>query len=236
MRVAIHQPQYLPWPGYFDKAACCDVFVYLDNVQYQKRGLQNRNKIKGADGPFWLTVPVHAGREDLIKDVVISGVDWVESHLRSIQACYRQAPGFERCYPIVADILKAGESSLCELNIRLTEAMFDWFGINCRRVRASTLDVKGAKEERMIELCRACGATMYVSGTGATVYQSAEAFARSGLELVYRMYEPVEYAQRFPKQGFVAGMSVIDLMMNEPDDGRVILDRGGRNQTTNNER
>ena len=94
--VAIHQPQYLPWVPYFDKADQADVFVYLDNVRYDPRGIQNRNRIKTPRGAQWLTVPVAGGRDQLICDLVIADEDWRQRHLRSLELNYFRAPHFQR--------------------------------------------------------------------------------------------------------------------------------------------
>src|SRR5580765_832935 len=92
MIVAIHQPQYLPWLPYCDKVDSCDLFVYLDNVQYQKNGLQNRNQIKTATGPAWLTVPVHATLSKTIAETGIADLRWKNKHERSIEMNYARAP------------------------------------------------------------------------------------------------------------------------------------------------
>jgi hypothetical protein len=226
MRVAIHQPQYLPWVPYLAKADACDVFVYLDNVQFQRRGVQNRNQIKTVNGALWLTVPVNAGREDKIQDVRIADNPWQTSHIRSLQSNYARAPFFNDLGRELLSILRQKWTHLVDLNIAVTEWMFERLGIGCRRVRASTLDASGTKDDLMISLCKAAGGTVYLSGPGARVYQDLEKFWQQGIELQYQVYENQPYTQCFPEIGFVADLSAVDLVLNMGPKARDILIAG----------
>ena len=97
MIVAIHQPQFMPWLGYFDKMDSCDVFVLLDNVQYKKNEYQNRNRIKTSKGWQWLTVPVNYKFPQKINEVMIeNSSDWRKKHLHALETNYGKSPYFER--------------------------------------------------------------------------------------------------------------------------------------------
>lgn len=229
MIVAIHQPQYLPWVPYFDKASQCDVFIHLDNVQFARRGVQNRNQIKTATGAQWLTVPVNARRETHIVDVTIAENPWRENHVRSVEVNYARAAYFDR-WPELRTILELPWERLADLNIALTDRFFAQLGISCHTVRASSLAVDGGKQDLMINLCKAVGGDVYLSGTGAAAYQTPEAFAREGIELRYQSYRNQPYAQCFPEIGFVADLSALDLILNTGPAAPGIL-AAGRNSS-----
>lgn len=227
--VAIHQPQYLPWVPYCDKADACDIFVYLDTVQYQKNGLQNRNKIKTAQGGAWLTVPVHVKLGDLIKDVKTSDSHWVKKHIASIEQNYSRAAHAELFGQGLRPLLEHGPDNLADLNIQITEWFFSQLGVGCRRVRASELNITGNAQELVIDICKALGATRYLSGKGASDYQDNECFAREGIELVYQDYTNQPYRQCHSGIGFVPDLSALDLILNEGPNARSIM-MTGRNK------
>ena len=222
MIVAIHQPQYLPWVPYFDKADQADVFIYLDNVQFARRGVQHRNQIKTAQGAHWLSVPVNARRETLIQDVTLADNPWRESHIRTTQLNYARAPHralLDELHPLI----EQPRDRLVELNIAVTEWFFEKLGVGCRRLRASELGVTGTKEDLMIALTKAAGGTIYLSGPGAAAYQSAQNFANASVELRYQSYSNRSYSQCFPEIGFVADLSALDLLLNTGPSARDIL-------------
>jgi hypothetical protein len=227
MRVAIHQPQYLPWLPYFDKADACDLFVYLDNVQYQKNGVQNRNQIKTSQGPLWLTVPVHAQLGQTFSEVSLGDKKWPRKHLQTLAQSYSQAAHRSLLAEFSAPLEKPWEN-LGELNIAITEWLFQQLGIHTRRLRASTLNVSGAKEELVLAICRAVGATEYLSGQGAREYQSPDNFKSAGLSLLYHHYEHPEYAQCHRHLGFLPRLSVLDLLLNTGPEAGPILKQGRR--------
>ena len=228
MIVAIHQPQYLPWLPYFDKADQCDVFIYLDNVQFQKNGVQNRNQIQTAQGPRWLTVPLRASLELTIRDTPVAGQQWRKKHQRSIEQEYRRAASFAWYGEGLAPQLDREWPLLGDLNIAVTEWMFEKLGLNCRRVRASELNVTGAKEDLVIELCLAVGGTEYLSGSGARAYQHPENFERRGLALRYHQYQNQPYTQCHASQPFAPDLSALDLLLNAGPQARDIMLRGRR--------
>ena len=229
--IAIHQPQYLPWVPYLDKIDACDVFVYLDNVQFQRRGVQNRNEIRGQHGPLRLTVPVKADRETLIRDVTIVKDGWQNKHLASITHAYARAPFYERYFGELRDLLMRDFDRLVDLNVAVTDWLCDHLGITSRRVRASELEVSGEKEGMILSVCEAVGGGTYLSGTGARVYQRQAHFAARGLGLVYQQYKNAPYSQG---QGapFMADLSSIDLLFFAGPEARSILLAGRRAAVT----
>jgi len=145
--VAIHQPQYLPWLPWFAKAAASDVFVYLDNVQYQKNGVQNRNQIKSADGPLWLTVPVRASLDTEIRSIPIDGNHWQTKHQKTLLHNYAKAPFAHLLTEEILPIIAREWTNLADLNIAITEWIFAYLGVQTRRIRASELRAAGNKQE-----------------------------------------------------------------------------------------
>lgn len=214
MIVAIHQPQYLPWVPFFDKLDACDLFVFLDTVQFQRRGVQNRNQILGPDGPLWLTVPVNASRETLIKDVTIAENPWQHAHIRSIETAYKKTSYFPTYGPELLELLGRKWKRLVDLNIATTEFLMKALGITTRWVRASELTVTGAKQDLILDICTACGATEYLSGTGARAYQTPAEFSARNLTLLYQNYESRPYPQRFAGENYIGGLSALDMIFH----------------------
>ncbi len=225
--VAIHQPQYLPWLPYLAKASACDIFVYLDNVQFQQNGVQNRNQIKTASGPVWLTVPVYASLEHTVAMTpIVNSQSWRQKHLRSIEQAYAKAPYKELIDRGFRQLIERDWDYLSDLNIALTEWMFEQFDIKCQRVLASELSPVGAKDDLVIDICQRLQANNYLSGYGAKVYQNEEKFNAAGLRLTYFEYSPPEYAQCHPKQGFSAGLSALDCLFNMGSDSASVIRAG----------
>jgi hypothetical protein len=226
--VAIHQPQYLPWIPYLAKLAASDIFIYLDNVQFQKNGVQNRNQVKTANGSLWLTVPVHGSLSLDISNTRIARQPWAQKHIRTLEMHYAQA----RCLQLLdglRGILQQPWDHLGELNISITEWMLGVIGVKNSRVRASTLNAAGSNEELVINLCKEVGATHYLSGRGAAVYQKPENFIAQGLQLDYFDFGPTRpYCQCYPKLGFIPELSAIDAILNIGGDARVLLDKAPR--------
>lgn len=228
MIVAIHQPQYLSWVQYCDKADSCDLLVHLDNVKFHRGGVQNRNQIKTATGARWLTVPVNANESTTIREVTIADHKWHKKHIHLIEQNYRHAPFFSFFEGGLRPILAAEWANLCEMSIAVTDWMFDCLGIECKRVRASELTVSGVKDDRNLEICEAVGATVYLSGQGARAYQDEKKFRQHGIELRYQEYRNPSYPQCHPEIGFVPDLSALDLILNVGPQAREIM-HSGRN-------
>lgn len=209
--VAVHQPNYLPWLGYFQKIAASDVFVFLDDVEYTSNSWINRNKIKTPDGWTWLTVPVH-GSSELITDVEIADDRWRDTHQKSLQASYGGTDHYNAVVDIFDETYARSWESLCELNIHLVRSIADRLGLECRFVRSSSMDVDAAKTERIVRLCSALDADRYRSGTGARSYLEPAAFEAAGIDLSFQSVEYPRYEQRFDE--FVPNLSVVDPLFN----------------------
>jgi hypothetical protein len=212
--VAIHQPHYLPWIPYIEKADAADVFVYLDHVQYQKNGVQNRNQIKTATGPIWLTVPVAAPFGTPINKAPIANAQWRKKHLHSIEQSYAKARYAGLVGDGLKEILERDWEFLGELNIAVTEWLFSTLGITAKRIRSSELAATGTAQDLILRICKEAGADVYLSGRGAAAYQDPKEFARAGIELQYQNFEQPTYTQCFPNSGFLPDLSALDMVLN----------------------
>jgi hypothetical protein len=208
------QSCYIPWRGYFDIIRRSDIFVFHDDIQYTKQDWRNRNRIRTPTGPIWLTVPVRKETTGgTIDEVVIdSAQDWGLQHWRKITANYERAAHFNDCAPALKDVLLSGETRLSVLNIRAIRLICDMIQIRTRMIESRSLGLTGRRTDRLIAMCRAVGATRYLSGPSAQSYLEPEKFAENGIELAYIDYRYPEYPQQL--DGFLDHMSIVDLLLN----------------------
>jgi hypothetical protein len=223
MIVAVHQPQYLPWLGYFDKIDRADVFVLLDTVQYKKNEWQNRNRIKTADGWQWLTVPVTYKFPQRINEVVINNRDrWQHQHRQAILSNYRKAPCWERLVPFLEEILTPTWEYLAPLNIFVVRRLAVILGIATPLYVASELPVfPEDPDERLIAIVKHFGADTYLAGSGGRDYMDLDRYAQSGIEVLFQEYHHPVYEQQFG--AFEPFMSVLDLLFNHGQESLKIL-------------
>lgn len=231
MRIAISQPTYLPWMGYFDLIDQVDCFVFLDSVQFEKRSWQQRNRIKGPDGLILLTVPVKVkGRfEQPIAEVTISDSLELRKHQRSIEMSYRNARFFQRYRGGFSEVLAAGwaTGSLAELNILLIRWCMQQLSITTPTLRSSEVGCRGKRSELLAGIGQQLQADCYLSALGSAEYllnEEAE-FTGRHIEVRYQHYEHPAYEQQFPP--FVPYASVIDALFNLGDRAIEVL-RSGR--------
>jgi UDP-2,4-diacetamido-2,4,6-trideoxy-beta-L-altropyranose hydrolase len=231
IRIAINQPAYLPWIGYFDLIDQVDLFVVLDNVQFEKQSWQQRNRIKTPGGLQWLSVPVKfRGRlGQLIQEVEIRDSGFCVNHLRGIELAYRRSPYFERYFPPLKQRIEEMRGGLLvDLNLTLLQWLAECLGIRTRMVKASTLEASGKRTELLGNICAVSGAKRYISPLGSAAYLLPEQgiLQSRGVEVLFQNYEHPVYRQMFPP--FEPFASVIDLLFNEGDAGLEVLRRGRR--------
>ena len=216
MNVSIHQPQYLPWLPYFLKIEQSDVFIILDTVDFQKNGLQNRNKIKTVQGADWLTVPVRQQLGQKIIDVMIdNSTAWRRKHWQTIQQYYRKAKAFKDYQNDLETLYLKEWIGLCELNIEIIVMMMRWMNIQTPMLRSSQMKATGNASDLVLNLCLEVGATRYLSGAGGENYLKLETFQNAGVEIVYQASVlPETYPQLFPQAGFINHFSALDILLN----------------------
>jgi len=226
VKLVVLQPSYLPWLGFFDQYDWSDVFVLYDDVQYDKNGWRNRNRILTANGPAWLTVPVRLAGQDFppILEVAIDPTkDWRRKHRISLEQAYAKAPFFSTVYPALAGVLEQDWEFLIDLDLAMLRALVDLLGMPWKVRRSSKLGVPGQKTARLIGLCRTLGATEYLTGDAARSYLDESAFQDLGVKVHWHGYVHPEYRQRGPD--FVPYMSVVDLLFHHGPESRAILRR-----------
>jgi len=216
MKVAIHQPQYIPWLPYFQKIAESDLFIFLDTVDFQKNGLQNRNQIKTGQGGQWLTVPVRQHLGQKICDTLIDNqTEWRRKHWQTIMQCYGKASAFDTYRESLQSIFEQDWGNLSDLNIEITRRMMQWLGIETPVAKSSEMTATGAASQLVLDLCREVGASTYISGTGGASYLNLSEFEQAGVSVEFRAPPPTApYPQTFPKLGFVEHLSALDIILN----------------------
>jgi hypothetical protein len=232
VKIAIAQPTYLPWLGYFDLLDQVDRFVILDSVQFEKQSWQQRNRIKTPTGLQWLTVPVaFRGRlGQKIADVEIREPDFWRDHLRAIELNYRRAPYFDRYYAPLSRLVQS-ESAHRNLS-RLTTAMLRWFadalGIETLMALSSELPAQGKRTSLLAEICTSLGATSYLSPLGSAEYLLSEIalLTDRNIKVTFQHYEHPAYKQLFPP--FQPYACALDLLFNEGDNAGQIIRSGRR--------
>jgi len=228
--VAIHQPNYLPWPGFFHKWMVADSLIVLDSVQYHKNEWQNRNRIKGVNGAQWVTTPVHYHFGQPILDVTIASGNWVRKQVAAISQSYHKAPFFKQYWPPLEQVLQqamAEEWRLSRLNIAAIRLLGEQVGCSAPCLVASEMAATSDDpSQRLIDLCQQLGGDGYLSGAEGRNYLRQEAFTEQKMQLCFQHVEAPVYPQLHG--AFVSHLSVIDLLYNVgPQAGAIIRDMGG---------
>lgn len=231
MILSVHQPQYIPWLGYFDKIAKSDGFVFLNEVQYKDREFQNRNKIRTKDGWIWLTVPVVTkglGRQKISEVRVDNSLAWQRKHSQSLRACYGKTVFFERYFPFFESIYSAHFEMLADLNKEIIRHILIELGLSRSLYQDTDLDIHSQKTDRIIDICRKLKAATYLSGSGGRQYLEEDKFPENGIRLEYQDFTHPVYNQHVSLQDkmFLPYMSILDLLFNEGPQSRRILNIG----------
>jgi WbqC-like protein family len=226
--LVVLQPGYLPWLGFFDQMRRADVFVYYDDVQFDKHGWRNRNRIKTPNGPLWLTVPVQHNGNTAPLRILDAKIDptqrWARKHTRSIRQYYAQAPFLGRYLPELEELIERSWTHIVDLDLAVVSLLARWLSLAPAVYRSSELGIGGVRSERLINLCRHFGATRYLSGDAAQDYLDADCFAAEGVTVEWQNYRHPVYPQQHGE--FVPYLSVIDLLLNCGDESPSILQQG----------
>jgi hypothetical protein len=217
--IAIMQPTYLPWLGYFDLIDRSDIFVLLDSVQFDKRSWQQRNRIKTPNGELMLTVPVLTkGRSDQnICDVMIDkSQNFEKKHFSSIRENYKKTKYYEKYIEELENIYNKKIDRLSDLNTTLIRWLSSNIGIDTEFLFSSDLNAKGSKTELLFDICNILNGDHYLSPAGSKDYiEKNNLFSKNGIKLSYQNYRHSTYNQLF--DDFIPYMSVIDFLFNEGD-------------------
>ncbi len=222
-----HQPAYLPWLGLFHKIALADRFVSFNQVQYQPKDWNNRNRIKAIDGPIWLTVPVlrKGYLEKKICDMAINNdMPWARKHWKSLQANYAKAPYFEKYADFFEDTYSRHWETLVELNEYMLRWFLDTLEIATPVESAGDNDFHGHKGTLVLDMCRKLGAAVYIFGAQGKDYADEVTFREAGITPIFQDYHHPIYSQLYG--GFQSHLSIVDLLFNCGDDSLDILMSG----------
>ena len=225
MIIGILQPGYLPWLGFFEQMYKSDVFVIYDDVQYDKEGWRNRNRIKTANGIQWLTIPVSIKFEQhpLIYEVKIDKTtNWRKKHLYSISQNYSKARFFREYFPIFEEAYSKEWEYLIDINMNFTLKLAERFGMeNKKVVRSSTLNIEGDRIGRLAKICKLFNADVFYEGISGKNYLDEEYFMEQGIRIEYQDYKHPVYQQLYGD--FIPYLSVVDLLFNCGDESLSIL-------------
>lgn len=221
MLVAIHQPNFLPWLGYFDRMVRADLFVLLDHVQFERRNYQNRTLVRLEGEARWLTVPVvQLSQKEKIVDKRIDNPAeetarwWGPNSFNTLRYAYRKAPYFDLYAPRLKEIFERRWEKLVDLNIATLEFAREALDIRTPMVRSSTLDAEGQRSALLLDICRKVDATAFLGGMGGSRdYLDKDAFAAANMGVVWQDFRHPQYAQ-CGDAPFSPGLSVLDLLFN----------------------
>lgn len=224
MRLTAHQPCYLPWLGLFKKIATADTFVLFDEVQYQPKDYNNRNKIWSPQGPMWLTVPVYTNGHRLktINQIEINNtLPWQRKHWKSIEQSYRKAPYWHSIATDLEWFYQSHWTHLTELNHGMLKYFLDVLGITVVYDRASKHDFRGQKSALVLDMCQQMGASTYIFGALGKDYADVAAFEGAGIEVRFQDYQHPTYVQ-FGGE-FQSHLSIIDALFHHGHHAKDIL-------------
>ncbi len=217
--VAIHQPNFFPWLGYFDKICRADIFIFLDDAQFPKKGgsWSNRVKILHQGKPRWLTAPIeraYSGTRAVNAMHFSPEENWRTKTARLLQTSYVRAPHFEEGMALLEPLIMHQSDNLADYNIAAVTSLCMVLRLDTGKLkRSSSFGVEMASTERLVALTQAAGGTEYLCGGGAGGYQDDALFAQAGLRLRYQDFQTQPYAQLGAPE-FVPGLSVIDVLMH----------------------
>lgn len=229
MIVAIHQPNYLPWLGFFHKMALSDIFVLLDDVQFPRnKGFSSRIKIKRADGPYLLSIPVKEKKKlKKINEIKIATeFNWNWQHWKTIESSYKKAPFFSQYAEIFEDVYFKNWQKLIDLNVTFIELIKNALNIKTKLMFSSEISESGLSgNEKIFSILKALNADVYISGEGkgAERYIKPEDFRKNGIKLKFQNFTHPVYNQLFGD--FIQGLSIIDLLFNCGEKSTDILSR-----------
>jgi len=220
--VTIRQPGYFPYLGFFKKIESCDVFVFLDDVQFEKNDWDNRNKIKTVDGPAWLTVPVlHKFGTKLNEIRIDNNQEWSKKHRKTIEMNYQKAKYFSDYWDDIESILNKKWEKLIDLNFEFITYFMKKLSITTHTVKSSELKITKTGSERLLEICKKLNSDTYLSGELGRNYLNEEIFSENKIDVIYEKFSHPVYRQIHGE--FLPNMAVMDILFNEGENAANIL-------------
>lgn len=219
MVITIHQPEHLPWLGFFNKISKAEKFVILDNVQFRKNYFQNRNRIMGSNGVQFINVPTkskgHMDSNLAQTEISLDGANakWREKYLRTIQMSYSKHLYFAEVFPVLEAAINTETDLLCDVNLAIIKSFSEKLDIHPEYIRASEMELAGAKSDLILDICKKLKAGVYIAGPSGRQYLDVESFANAGIVVKYNDYKHPVYPQRKAKD-FETNLAALDLFMN----------------------
>jgi hypothetical protein len=211
--ISTHQPNYIPWLGYFYKIAESDIFVFLDDVQYSNHGMHNYHYVKTPQGSYRMKIPVIGSQGDLIKSIrTRDELEWKDKHLKILTANYKRAKFFEEIFSDFSGLINSPYPNLATQNMTIVKFLCERLGIETRFIEASSLNITSTREDRIIDICNTLHGEIYNSGSGARGYQKEEDFTLKGITLKYSAFQPFIYPQQWGD--FQSNVTILDYLMN----------------------
>jgi len=221
--ICIRQPGYLPYIGFFKKIQSSDVFVYLDDVQYERGDWDNRNKIKTSEGSLMLTVPVYNKFNEKLNEVkIVNTENWQKKHLVAIHNNYHKSSFFGSYWKDISQIFTKKYEKLIDLNVELIEYFKHQLGLDTECVNSSTLNISEKGSEKLLKICQKLDAKIYLSGELGKNYLNEYIFLKNNINIIYEKFEHPIYLQRY--NNFIPNLSVIDILFNEGEKSKKILE------------
>lgn len=212
--IVIHQPDFIPYLGFFHKILHCDYYVIFDCVQFLRRGFHHRDKIKTPEGEQWLTISINkCPQNTLINDVYLSNkTNWRKNHINLISQNYNKSDYFDEIFPYIQKIYEFNTDKLGDFNINSLNILFELFNINKEIILASNLKPKGNKNHLLIDIINKVNGNVYLSGIGAQNYFESAPFLNANIEIMWQNFKHPVYQQLYGK--FIPNLSSIDLLFN----------------------
>ena len=221
--ISIHQPGYIPWLGFFKKIQSSDIFVFLDDVQFEKNGWQNRNKIKTSENWMWLTVPVNAKLGMKLNEIQIDySSNWINKHKKSIELNYAKSKFFEKYWPDFKKIYEKEYELLIDLNMEFIKKFMEMLNIRTKTILSSSLEITQKKSARILQICQSLNTSKYISGIMGKDYLDLNDFENNKIDVILQNYQHPTYLQKY--EPFLPNMSIMDLLLNEGNNAVKILE------------
>lgn len=221
--VAIHQPGYLPWLGFFKKMMNSDIFVFLDDVQFVNKDWYNRNFIKTNSGPTLLTVPVLSHHDTMLHQAKIDETkNWSVKHKKTILLNYSKSPYFDNYRSFIEELYSKKFELLIDINLEIINYVMEKLDIKCKTVLSSQLNISATGADRVLQICKDLNADVYISGTvWAKEHLNLDIFKQSNIQVNFQNFQHPVYHQLHGN--FIPNMSVLDLLFNEGEKSKEIL-------------
>jgi hypothetical protein len=213
--IAILQPYFFPYIGYWQLIKAVDRFVILDDVNYIMRGWVNRNRLLINSEPTYITAPLHQATQNkkICEIDLQSPPNWRDKLVKMVEITYRKAPHFSEVFPVVERLIRHETNSLSDYLAHQLQTLSLFMGINTEFVESSRCygnnDLSG--QGRILDICKREDAAVYINPQGGQEIYDWESFNNAGVELRFIIMRPIPYKQR--AAGFIPYLSIIDALM-----------------------